>query len=149
MYWSKRKKTLLYFVIISIFFNSNLMAQSLYFSSPQESVDVVSALLLEENWEDLTSYYNLDSASSDLKDSLLIGSYFIQTKKPETVHPGSYWKYKNPFPPQFKYLSHSLISETKVKVDVIIEIDQGMGMVQNGLDSFYLIKSKKGFQLLP
>lgn len=125
------------------------MAQSLYFSSPQESVDVASALLLEENWDKLTKYYFLDDISLELKDSLLNGSYFTRTKRPEAAHPGGYWKYKKPFPPQFKYTNHSLESDATVKVNVSIKIDQGTGMVQQGFDSFYLIKSKKGYQLMP
>ena len=79
-------------------------------------------------------------------DSLKNGSYFIRDKRPEVFHPGVLWKYKKPFPPNFSYFSHIETSQDTVKVEVNIEIDQGNGMLQQGISSFYLIKSDKGYQ---
>lgn len=131
-----------------LFTNSNIKAQSLYFSTPQESVKLTSKLLLEEDWNKLTNYYSLQNSDSDTIASLKNGSYFIRSKKPEASHPAVDWKYKKPFPPNFNYLSHSEIGKDSVKVDVILEIDQGNDMIQRGISTYYLKKSKKGYQLL-
>lgn len=143
------KKHIEYVILITIFFSTNVMAQKLYFSTPQESVELTSKLLIDENWESLFQYYYLDNTDEKIIDSLKNGSYFIRTKKPEVAHPGGFWKYKKPFSPSFSYLSHIQISEDTIKVEVMIEIDQGNGMIQQGRQFFYLIKLDKGFQLLP
>lgn len=127
----------------------NLMAQNLYFSSPRESVKLTSQLLVEENWEKLSNYYFLENTDEGIRDSLKNGSYFIRDKRPEVAHPGGFWKYKKPFPPGFNYLSHIESAKDTIKVDVTLEIDQGDGLMQQGITSFYLIKSEKGYQLIP
>ncbi len=144
-----RKKYIAYVILFVVFFNVNLMAQNLYFSSPQKCVKLTSKLLVDEDWEKLSSYYFLDDADESLIVSLKNGSYFIRTKQPEVAHPGGFWKYKKPFPPSFNYLNHVQLTKDTVKVDVTLEIDQGDGMVQQGQVSFYLIKLQKGYQLLP
>ena len=133
-------------ILITIFLNTKLMAQDLYFSTPQESVKITSKLLIEENWEKLSNYYFLHNADVVTIDSLKNGSYFIRDTRPELFHPGVQWKYKKPFPPNFSYFSHIETSQDTVKVEVNIEIDQGNGMLQQGISSFYLIKSDKGYQ---
>jgi hypothetical protein len=143
-----RKKYVGVVILIILFFNVNLMAQKLYFSNPRESVDIISKLLTEENWEQLSYYYYLENTDEEVIDSLKNGSYFIRIKRPEVAHPGGFWKYKNPFPPGFSYLSHREVALDTIKVEVTIEIDQGNDMIQQGLDSFYLKKSEKGYQLI-
>ena len=64
-------------------------------------------------------------------------------------HPAGFWKFKQPFSPQFSYLSHRNISEEIVEVTVQIKIDEGGGMFQRGMESFQLRKSSNGYQLLP
>jgi hypothetical protein len=144
----QRTKYVGYVILIILIFNVDLMAQKLYFSGPRESVSLTSKLLTEENWEQLSYFYYLENADEEVIDSLKNGSYFIRTKRPEVAHPGGFWKYKNPFPPGFNYLSHSEVATDTIKVEVTIEIDQGNGRIQQGLDSFYLKKSKKGYQLI-
>lgn len=135
-------------ILTTALFSINLMAQHLYFSSPRESVKIASKLLTEENWEKLSNYYFLGNADTGILDSLKNGSYFIRNKRPEVAHPGGFWRYKKPFPPGFNYLSHSEFKKDTIKVNVTLEIDQGNGMVQQGIASFYLIKSGKGYQLI-
>ena len=127
----------------------NMTAQSLYFSSPQESVEKTSKLLINENWDKLMTFYFLENTDKETLDSMKNGSYFIRDKKPFSYHPGVSWKYKKPFSPSFKYSNHETIEEDLIKVTVSIEIDQGGGMIQKGMSYFYLLKSKKGYQIKP
>ena len=135
-------------IVLSIFFSKNLMAQSLYFSTPQESVELTSKLLIEENWEKLSNYYFLGNSDKATIASLKNGSYFIRDKRPEVSHPAVPWKYKKPFSPNFRYLSHIEVEKDKIKVNVSLEIDQGNDMMQQGISSFYLIRSENGYQFL-
>jgi hypothetical protein len=137
-------------VIVLIFYiNVNLMAQSLYFSTPQESVDLGSKLLIEEDWETLSKYYFLENSDKETITSMKSGRYFIIDKKPELTHPAVSWKYIKPFPPSYMYLDYIRIGADSIKVSVSLEIDQGNGMIQQGISSFYLIRSGKGYQFLP
>ena len=135
-------------IVFTIFINMNLMAQSLYLSTPQESVELTSMLLIEEDWEKLSNYYFLENSDKETIVSLKNGSYFIRDKRPEVYHPALDWKYKKPFPPNFKYLSHIEIGKDSIKVNVSLEIDQGNDMMQQGISSFYLIRSENGYQFL-
>lgn len=135
-------------IVPGIFLSMNLMAQPLYFSTPQESVELTSKLLIEEDWKKLSNYYFLENSDKETIASLKNGSYFIRDKRPEIFHPAVAWKYKNPFPPNFKYLSHFELEKDSVKVNVSLKIDQGNDMIQQGISSFYLRKSIKGYQLL-
>jgi hypothetical protein len=135
-------------IVFSIFIIMNSMAQSLYFSTPQESVELSSKLLIEEDWERLSKYYFLENSDKETLASLNSGAYFIRDKRPEVSHPALDWKYKKPFPPNFKYLNHIEISKDSIRVNVNLEIDQGNGMIQQGISSFYLIRSRKGYQFL-
>ena len=132
-------------IVICQFISLNVMAQNLYFSNPHESVQMSSKFLIDENWEALANYYSLDGVDKDIIDSLKDGSYFINEYSPEIAHPGGFWKYRHPFPPEFKYVSHIGSGDT-IKVELSIEIDQGNGMIQEGKTFFYLKKSRKGYQ---
>ena len=139
------------FILLTLlisFLSNDLMAQKLYFSGPKESVNTISTLLINENWERLSRYYSLDNVDKEVIDSLKDGRYFIRNKRPEVVHPADLWKYRKPFPPNYSYLSHNEIAGDTIQVEVYIEIDQGLGMIQQGKSSFYLKKSEKGYQLL-
>jgi hypothetical protein len=143
------KKALKYLIpLLCIALNQKLMAQPLYFSSPQESVELTAQLLIQEDWGTLLKYYYVENSTRETIDSLKDGSYFIRNKKPEVVHPAVSWKYKKPFDPNFKYSGHIEEDHARVRVDVSMEIDQGNGMIQQGTSSFYLIKSQNGYQLM-
>ena len=135
-------------IVLSIFLSMNLMAQSLYFSTPQESVELTSKMLIEEEWVKLSNYYFLENSDKETIASLKNGSYFISDERPEISHPAVPWKYKKPFPPNFKYLSHIEVEKDSIKVNVSLEIDQANDMVQQGISSFYLIRSENGYQFL-
>jgi hypothetical protein len=124
------------------------MAQQLYFSTPQESVELTAQLLIQEDWGTLSRYYFVENCTKETIDSLKNGSYFIRNKKPEVAHPVVSWRYKEPFDPNFKYSGHFEEDPARIRVDVSLEIDQGNGMIQQGTSSFYLIKSQNGYQLI-
>lgn len=146
---------LIYFLKINIVgilvypnFQNNEM-KNIYFTSPQQSVEIITELLKNENWEILKSYYYLENCSQGVIDSMLSGDYFIRKSKPEVAHPGGFWKYKHPFSPGFNYTSHEEIGGDIIKVNLMIEIDQGNGNIQQGISSYFLIKLKNGYQIQP
>jgi hypothetical protein len=145
----KLKKEYIAVIFLIMTISSNMNAQHLYFSSPEESVEKISKLLIQENWNKLVKYYYTDETSDETLDSMKNGSYFIRTKKPESFHPGLSWKYKKPFSPSFKYSHHEIVEGNLIKVIVYIEIDQGDGMIQRGLSYFYLLKVEKGYLIKP
>jgi len=123
--------------------------QNMYFSSPEESVEIISRLLLDEDWTRLSAYYHIPDENPEFIDSLRSGDYFIRKERPGTAHPGGFWKYKHPFPPGFRYASHESLDGDRIMVTVTTEIDQGDGMVQRGQDTFLLIKIGQGYKVLP
>ncbi len=121
-----------------------------YFSSPEEAVPIITELLKKQDFKTLASYYDLSDSGIKLVD-LESGDFFIRKKRPELAHPAEFWRYKHPFSPGFKY--NGMSSESRENVYVIrvkIIINQGEGSPsQVGYDSFYMIKSAKGWQILP
>jgi hypothetical protein len=137
-------------VIIILMLNMGLLkADSMgYFKDPKQAVSLIKTMLVEENWEELSRYYDLSGADVD-KGSLISGDFFIRKERPEVTHPAEFWRYKQPFSPEFKYQFHSTSTSGIVEVSLYIEIDQGEGMIQRGGDSFQLRKSTNGYQLIP
>jgi hypothetical protein len=125
------------------------LAGQRYFDSPQDAVATTAQLLLEESWETLATYYDLSGTDIDRAD-LHSGRFFIRTERPEGAHPAGFWRYREPFAPAFGYVHEEMTDEPDVvKVVVMVEIEQGDGRVQRGLDQFLLRRSSHGYQLLP
>ena len=124
----QRMKYIVSVILLNTIISITMTAQSLYFSSPQESVEITSKILIEEDWETLSNYYFTANSDKETIDSMKTGTYFIRDKRPEVSHPSESWRYKKPFSPNFKYLSHFETEENIIKVTVSIEIDQGMGI---------------------
>jgi len=122
--------------------------ENLYFSGPEKSVEIITQLLRTEDWATLSAYYHIADQDQQLLDSLLSGDYFIRKERPEAAHPAGFWRYRHPFSPGFSYSWHETIEEDLIKVHLIIEIDQGEGMIQKGEDYFLLGKFKEGYKLL-
>ncbi len=120
-----------------------------YFKNPVQAVEFIKELLISNNWIELSRYYHLNDDDGVDHQSLASGDFFVGKTRPESFHPGEYWKYKHPFPPQFDYLMDQEISSNIIEVTVCIEIDQGDGMIQQGQKYFYLVKSSNGYQILP
>jgi len=121
-----------------------------YFKSPGQAVDSIRAMLRAESWDKLSRYYDLSGTDID-RAMLISGDFFIRKKRPEVAHPAGFWKYKHPFSPAFEYARISSGPEKNVYIiHLEIEIDQGSDSpAQVGLDSFYMIQSDKGWQVLP
>lgn len=122
--------------------------QPLYFTSPKQAVEVVIDMIIAEEFEKLSRYYDLSGSDID-RDELTSGRLFVRTERPEVSHPGEFWRIKEPFPSGFQYSGHSTNDEGIATVRVSVEIDQGGGMFQRGKDSFRMKQQPEGWQLLP
>lgn len=140
-------------VVIAIFLLKPQVGMSeedaAYFDSPRQAVDSIKTMLLSSDWNKLSRYYDLRGTDDLDRETLTSGDFFIRKEKPEVAHPAGFWKYKRPFAPQYSYLSHRSLSNDVVEVTVHIEIDEGGGMIQRGMQNFHLQKSSNGYQLLP
>jgi hypothetical protein len=137
-------------LLICIILNSfTAQLQNLFFPSPEKSVEIITQLLKSENWSTLSNYYYTIGVNQELIDSIMSGEYFLRREMPEVAHPAGFWKYRHPFPPGFNYSSHEKIKENLIKVNLIIEIDQGEGLTQVGKASFLLRKFHEGYKILP
>jgi hypothetical protein len=130
--------------------NQNDDIKGYYFSSPAEAVQIISELLEKKNFKVLAQYYDL-SHSKVKRSELESGDFFIRKERPEIAHPAEFWRYKHPFAPGFIFKSvQATAKETIYIVEVSISIDQGPeSPKQIGLSYFYMIKSDKGWKILP
>lgn len=121
-----------------------------YFSSPEEAVPTITALLLKKDFKTLASYYDLSDSGINLIE-LESGDFFIRKERPEVTHPADFWQFKHPFSPGFKYSGlRSGPRENVYLIHLEIVIDQGVDSPsQVGSDSFYMIQSDRGWQVLP
>ncbi len=136
------------FLISSQSDTSLILMKPLYFESPEQSIPIITELLINSDWETLCRYYDLSNSEFKIEE-LNSGKFFILDETPEVAHPGGFWKYKHPFSPGFKYLTNQKVEENIYKVELLIEIDQGDGMIQKGFQFFYMISYEQGFQILP
>ena len=121
-----------------------------YFTTPWEAVPIITDLLKNQDFKTLAAYYDISSSKIKRAD-LESGEFFIQTDRPEAAHPAEFWRYKHPFAPGFKFDNvQSTEKEGIYNVTVMILIDQGEGSPsQEAYDNFHMIKSTKGWQILP
>ena len=147
-----------YSIIILIIYGCSMMknnyynevSEKKYFSSPWEAIPVITDLLKERDFKTLAAFYDLSSSKIKRTD-LESGEFFIQSERPELAHPAEFWRYKHPFAPGFKFDRVQSTEEKGVYiVTVMIVIDQGEGSPpQEAYDSFNMVKSAKGWQILP
>ncbi|MGE0431310.1 MAG: hypothetical protein AB7S36_03535 [Planctomycetota bacterium] len=134
-----------------------------YFSSVAESAERAREWLLAADWAALAAHYDLRGSGVDEAD-LLSGDFFVrhEHQRPEMAHPGGFWRWRQPFAPSFEYRGEvpdfsspdggdddQLADRDVVEVQMVIRIDQGGGMVQEGVQLYRLRKSGRGYQLLP
>ena len=126
------------------------ISQLKYFTSPEESVPVITDLLKKQDFKALAAFYDLNS-SKIKRAELESGEFFIRKERPELAHPAEFWQYKHPFAPGFEFNSVQPTEKEDVYlVQVMIVIDQGIDSPkQEGFSDFYMIKSSKGWQILP
>jgi hypothetical protein len=120
-----------------------------YFQSPHESVEKIAAMLRARDWKRLANYYDLTGTSIQ-REELTSGRFFERTTRPPNAVPAVDWRIKQPFSPGFKF-DHTADTNDPSVIEVIlkVEIEQGGGMTQRGLDSFRMRHSAQGYQLLP
>ena len=130
--------------------NQKEMSKSYYFSSPAEAIPIISELLQKKNFKVLARYYDLSNSEIKLSE-LESGDFFIRKERPEIAHPAGFWRYKHPFAPGFTFKSVQATAKDAIYlVEVFISIDQDPdSSKQIGLSYFYMVKSDKGWQVLP
>jgi hypothetical protein len=130
--------------------NQKDRSKTYYFSSPAEAIQIISALLEKNNFTILARYYDLSNSEIKLSE-LESGDFFIRKDRPEIAHPAEFWRYKHPFAPGFKFKSVQATAKDAIYiVEVSISIDQGSDSPkQTGLSYFYMVKSDKGWKILP
>jgi len=125
-------------------------SKSSYFSSPAKAIPIISNLLENKKFKILAGYYDLSKSDITLFD-LESGDFFIRKERPELAHPAELWRYKHPFAPGFKFKNvQATAKEAIYIVEVYISIDQGSDSPEQiGLSYFYMLKSDKGWRILP
>ena len=120
-----------------------------YFQSPESAVEQTTVMLKEKNWAALADYYDLSDSPVE-RSTLISGEFFYTDERPASAHPAGFWHYKHPFPPAFKFQSTRNLEEPGViEVTVHVEIDQGGGMIQRGMQTFLMRKTENGYQIMP
>jgi hypothetical protein len=130
--------------------NQKNMSENYYFSSPAEAVEIINELLDKKNFKILAKYYDLSNSEIKLSE-LESGDFFIRKERPGTAHPAGFWRYKHPFAPGFTFNNVKATAKSAIyRVEVSISIDQGSNSPkQIGLSYFYMLKSDKGWKVLP
>jgi hypothetical protein len=120
------------------------------FNNLRDAIPEIALMLKNENWRDLAAYYDLTESHVE-RSVLLSGEFFIRKTPPKSAHPGGFWRYRHPFSPEFNFGWVERVEEpgSVVEVFVTIEIDQGGGVIQRGIDSFLMRKRECGYQILP
>lgn len=103
-------------------------------------------MLVAEDWPRLARCYLLDASGIERSD-LESGRYFRRSA-PAAAHPAGLDRWRHPFPPGYRYVSH-IIEGDEALIQVGIEIDQGGGMVQRGMREFHMRRAARGWQVLP
>lgn len=120
-----------------------------YFASPAEAVERITGMLEEKNWVALARHYDLSDSPED-RATLLSGEFFYTDEEPAAAHPAGFWHYRHPFAPGFTFHSTRELDEPGVvEVTVMVEIDQGGGMVQRGIETFLMRRTDRGYQVMP
>ncbi len=120
-----------------------------YFPSPAEAVERITVMLEEKNWVELAHYYDL-SDSPEERATLTSGEFFYTDQEPAMAHPAGFWHYRHPFAPGFPFHSRrDLEAPDVIEVTVMVEIDQGGGMVQRGTERFLMRQTDNGYQVMP
>lgn len=120
-----------------------------YFANPASAVDRIKVMLKEKDWVALAKYYDLSDSPVERED-LVSGKFFYTDEKPEAAHSAGFWKYKHPFDPAFDFQSVRELDETGiVEVIMVIKIDQGGGLTQQGQQVFYMRRSESGYRIIP
>jgi hypothetical protein len=136
-------------VLVSCNSHSTVSDSQKYFESPASAVEQIAVMLKERNWAELASYYDLSDSPVE-RSTLISGEFFYTDEEPAGAHPAGFWHYKHPFPPAFKFHSTRDLEEPGViEVTVQVEIDQGGGMIQRGMQTFLMRKTENGYQIMP
>ena len=152
--WSSSLSIILIFFLFGCKFmndnNQKDISKTYYFSSPAEAIQIISELLEKKNFKILAKYYDLSNSEIKLSE-LESGDFFIRKERPEFAHPAGFWCYKHPFAPGFTLNRvRSTDKDAVYLIEVSISINQGSDSPEQiGLSYFYMVKSEKGWKVLP
>ena len=90
--------------------NIEAMNTESYFDTPQQAVQVITALLKAQDWVALRRYYDLSDTPIE-RAQLESAAFFIRKERPLAAHPAGFWRYKQPFAPGFAHASHQMIAD--------------------------------------
>ncbi len=144
---------LIFFLFRCNFVNVNNQqdtSKTCFFSSPAEAIQIITELLKKANFKILAKYYDLSNSEIKLSE-LESGDFFIRKERPEFAHPAGFWRYKHPFAPGFTFNRIQATAKDEVYIiKMSISIDQSSdSLKQIGLSYFYMVKSDKGWKVLP
>lgn len=121
------------------------------FQSPEEAVEIAGGLIREHKWAELAAYYDLsgsDFSAGDLEN----GTFFHAPRTEGAEHPSGVSRYRHPFPPGYRLLeTEPTERDDTVKVIMLLEIDQGIGVPQRSLAAFLMRRQAdaSGWKILP
>lgn len=116
-----------------------------YFSTPESAVRRINVLLAEQDWRQLTQYYDLDE--SDISRKQLLDGGFFLSQQADLTDPRNYL---HPFPPGASfYASRRLGDSDHFEVDVLWLMDTPWVKGQQYLTTFHLKRFPEGYRLLP
>jgi hypothetical protein len=118
------------------------------FPDPRAAVEQIGRMLRDRAWLKLAMYYDLSGTEVDLA-KLISGAFFLHAEALRVGHPAVDNRIKEPFSPQFSYHSHRGTAGDEIVVIVSFSVDEGMGMVREGLDAFPMRKTENGYRLIP
>ncbi len=132
--------------LLTLALASPAMSDTIFFASPKDAVPALAEMLANEDWAALARCYAFEGSGVDRRE-LETGRYFRRSYSTEG-HPARLDRWRHPFPPGYRYLTHTVEGDEAL-VRVGIEIDQGGGMVQRGFREFRMRKTAGGWQVLP
>jgi hypothetical protein len=104
------------------------------FASPEIAVAELSKLLAARDWRALAACYDGEPPA-------------VFYDEAARGHPAGFDRWRHPFPPGWRYVSHVVEGDVAV-VTVGIEINEGGGMIQRGLREFRMRRTTAGWQVL-
>jgi hypothetical protein len=108
------------------------------FASPADAVPELSKLMDAREWTALAACY-------DAEPGTLTAAFFFDPDA--SGHPAGFDRWRHPFPPGWRYLSHTVEGDVAV-VTMGIEINEGDGMIQRGYREFRMRRTSAGWQVL-
>jgi hypothetical protein len=125
----------------------------LYFSTAEQAVEVAGKLLAAHDWSTLARYYDLSLTPQVQRDALLDGRFFFEATTSRTA-PGTSMPWRQPFAPGAKFTAAKPVGDPNDlpciwTLTTTLTVEQGGGQDRPVVRETRLLRTEKGFQLLP